>query len=366
MAFPAHPAKTTEQGPAAPARSPNTLLEPPSSHTRPLAGGWHQIWTSLAGGELPPPEEGGEGGGGNNLVFKVLLAAVALIYGTNFGAIKYLDAAHVDVSIVTAIRFALATLSLCPFLYKAPMPVVVRGLEVGIWVAAGYIAQAIGLQTTQSSKSAFICSLAVVVVPIVNAIVYKRKAPPTAWLAAVLAVLGVGLMTLEGKGTPPSIGDLWSMGQPLGFGIAFVRSEQCMQENKSQALAMTAAQMVAVMAVSMLWVSFTLTANTPSISALYEPVNMAALFYTGVVTSALAVVGESIALAHISAEETTVILSTEPLWAALFGAMLLGEKMNGFGYLGGATILLGCLLTQLKLPKGLEKLLGPWEEGGEA
>lgn len=64
MAFPAHPAKTTEQGPAAPARSPNTLLEPPSSHTRPLAGGWHQIWTSLAGGELPPPEEGGEGGGG--------------------------------------------------------------------------------------------------------------------------------------------------------------------------------------------------------------------------------------------------------------------------------------------------------------
>ncbi|EWM28930.1 hypothetical protein Naga_100142g8 [Nannochloropsis gaditana] len=63
MAFPAHPAKMTEQGPAAPARSPNTLLEPPSSHAKTLAGGWHQIWTSLAGGEMPPPE-GGEGGGG--------------------------------------------------------------------------------------------------------------------------------------------------------------------------------------------------------------------------------------------------------------------------------------------------------------
>jgi drug/metabolite transporter (DMT)-like permease len=294
-----------------------------------------------------------------------MLASVAVIYGTNFAAIKYLDEANVDVSIVTAIRFALASLALCPFLYKAPWPVVLRGIEVGVWVSAGYIAQAIGLQTTQASKSAFICSLAVVVVPIVNAIIYKKKAPPTTWLASLLAVAGVGLLTLEGKGNPPCIGDLWSLGQPLGFGIAFVRTEQCMQANKGEALAMTASQMAAVLACSMLWVSFTLTANTPDISVLYEPVNLAALFYTGVITSGVAVVAESVALAHISAEETTVILSTEPLWAALFGSVVLGETMSGFGYLGGAVILLGCLVTQLKLPKSLEKLLKPWGEGEE-
>jgi len=311
------------------------------------------------------PGEGGEDGGGNNTAFKIMLASVAVVYGTNFGAIKYLDEANVDVSIVTAIRFALASLTLCPFLYKAPWPVVWRGIEVGLWVSTGYIAQAIGLQTTQASKSAFICSLSVVVVPIVNAIIYNKKAPPTTWLASLLAVAGVGLLTLEGKGSAPSIGDLWSLGQPLGFGIAFVRTEQCMQENKGQALAMTAAQMAAVWACSMLWVSFTLTAKTPDFSVLYEPINLAALFYTGVITSAFAVVAESVALAHISAEETTVILSTEPLWAALFGAVVLGETMNGFGYLGGGVILLGCLLTQLKLPKNLQKLLGAWGDGGE-
>lgn len=69
---------------------------------------------------------------------------------------------------------------------------------MGVWVAFGYLTQAIGLQDTQASKSAFICSLSVVVVPIVNAIVYKKRPPPTTWLASILAVIGVGMLTLEG------------------------------------------------------------------------------------------------------------------------------------------------------------------------
>jgi len=38
-----------------------------------------------------------------------------------------------------------------------------------------------------------------VVVPIVNAIVYKKKPPPITWLASILAVIGVGMLTLEGE-----------------------------------------------------------------------------------------------------------------------------------------------------------------------
>ena len=50
------------------------------------------------------------------------------------------------------------------------------------------------------------------------------------------------------------------------------------------------------------------TNRTPDLTVLWEPTNIAALVYTGVITSALAVVAESVALAHVTAEETTVIL----------------------------------------------------------
>lgn len=63
------------------------------------------------------------------------------------------------------------------------------------------------------------------------------------------------------------------------------------------------------------------------------------------------------------------INSTEPLWAALFGAAVLGEKLDGLGYFGGLIILGGCLLTQAKLPPAmqarLEAVFGPGDDGGE-
>lgn len=55
--------------------------------------------------------------------------------------------------------------------------------------------------------------------------------------------------------------------------------------------------------------------------------------------------------------------STEPLWAALFGAAVLGERLDALGYFGGLVILAGCILSQAKLPPAimskLETVFGP-------
>jgi len=134
----------------------------------------------------------------DNTLYKGLLLLVAVIWGSNFGALKYLDTCGVEVALLTAIRFALATLSLLPFLLKASKEVLKAGLEVGLWVSLGYITQAVGLETTQASKSAFICSLTVVIVPLINGLLGK-KIPQQTWISCALAVMGVGLLTLQGE-----------------------------------------------------------------------------------------------------------------------------------------------------------------------
>lgn len=55
---------------------------------------------------------------------------MAVLYGTNFGAIKYLDEANVDVSIITAGRFLLAAIALFPFLWRQNKELFVKGFEV--------------------------------------------------------------------------------------------------------------------------------------------------------------------------------------------------------------------------------------------
>jgi drug/metabolite transporter (DMT)-like permease len=61
------------------------------------------------------------------------------------------------------------------------------------------------------------------------------------------------------------------------------------------------------------------------------------------------VVIESAALEYVSSEETSIIFSTEPLFAAATSAVVLGERLKPSGILGGLVILSACLLTQVDL-----------------
>ncbi len=304
----------------------------------------------LGGGQLEGLEEDGAVVGeevADNGIYKAMLLVVALLWGSNFGALKYLDTCGVDVSLLTAMRFFLATGALLPFLWGKGMDVFKAGLEVGLWVTLGYITQAIGLETTEASKSAFICSLTVVVVPLIQGLLGKKIAPTT-WAACALAVFGVGLLTLQGA-TGPVIGDLWSLGQPLGFGIAFMRIEHYMKQFPGKAIPLAAAQMVSVFGISTVWaaVNTNFFQSTGDLSILFDTPHFLSLLYTGLISSALAVVIESAALEYVSSEETSVIFSTEPLFAAATSAVVLGERLKPTGMLGGLAILSACLLTQV-------------------
>ena len=283
----------------------------------------------------------------DNSKYKAMLLVVALLWGSNFGALKYLDTCGVDVSLLTCMRFFLASTALLPFLWGKGLGILKAGLEVGLWVTLGYVTQAIGLETTDASKSAFICSLTVVVVPLIQGLLGKKISPST-WGACALAVFGVGLLTLQGT-TGPVIGDLWSMGQPLGFGIAFMRIEHYMKKFPGKAIPLAAAQMLSVFGISTAWAALNTDffQNVGDLTILMDPAHMASLFYTGLISSALAVVIESAALEYVSSEDTSIIFSTEPLFAAATSAVVLGERLKPSGMLGGFAILSACLLSQL-------------------
>lgn len=127
-------------------------------------------------------------------------------YGTNFASVKILNDA-LEPSVAAAIRFSLAGLIFLPYLLKVvkKKPDLVRGgLEVGAYNALGYWTQATSLISTSASTVAFICSLAVIVVPILCTIFPNKEEmmEGKAWYApllpALLASAGVGCLELGG------------------------------------------------------------------------------------------------------------------------------------------------------------------------
>lgn len=237
---------------------------------------------------------------------------------------------------------------------------VFAGFEVGLWTAIGYLAQAEGLETTDAGKSAFICSLAVVIVPILDFLSGKEILFRQV-LGALMAVIGVVFLETEaplsitegGGGFNIDTGDLLSLVQPIAFGLGFWRMEDAMRRFPEDAMKTTAAQLLAVFVISLGYclISSSEVGGLPEISQIMfwikQPMILGALLWTGLVTTAFTVSLETLALKTLSAAETTMIFSTEPLFGTTFAGAVMGETFGPGCLIGGALILSACVISNI-------------------
>jgi drug/metabolite transporter (DMT)-like permease len=314
---------------------------------------------------------------------RLLLLGASALYGTNFSIIKIIGDS-MPVGISASLRFGLASLATLPWLLQPPkdgsllipkteknanlwqtfqqmastttIGAALAGFEVGMWNSVGYLAQAVGLETTDASKSAFICSLAVVIVPLLNLLSGKQLLSREIF-GAVMAVAGVGVLEMGGLASGFSSGDVASLLQPLFFGVAFWRMETAMRKYPQEANRSTAAQLLAVFLTSSLYCLTTCDLNVPQIMTwLHDPKIVGSLFFTGIITTALTIYMEAVAMKTLTAAETTLLLSTEPLFGAGVASLLIGESFGVDAGIGAFLIIAGCIFSNLGVD-GVKNLL---------
>lgn len=325
---------------------------------------------------------------------RLLLLLAAALYGTNFSLVKMLGETDIPVGVSSALRFGMAALATSPWLLpgrkgtengenakmnfsldaitESPeLAATLAGFEVGMWNSIGYVAQAVGLETTAASKSAFICSLAVVVVPILDYMTGKTLLSRQV-IGALMALGGVAALELSGMDSTDlklSSGDLVSLIQPLAFGMGFWKMEKAMHKFPNEANRSTAAQLLAVFCGSAVYALATERSSLLDMHQLQlwlsDPMILASLVWTGCITTALTVYMETIALKTLSAAETTLIFSTEPLWGTAFAAAVMGEQLGPAAAAGAALILSGCVFSNLGLT-GIQAFLFPNKETEES
>jgi drug/metabolite transporter (DMT)-like permease len=297
---------------------------------------------------------------------RLLLIGAAALYGTNFSLVKLLgDTMPVGVS--STLRFGLAALATLPWLVgdlgkeEGALTAAWLGFEVGLWNSIGYVSQAVGLETTPASESAFICSLAVVAVPMLDFAAGKRLLSRQ-WIGAILAVVGVAFLELGGDAAVESMtaGDLMSLVQPFAFGVGFWRMEKAMRRFPGQASRLTAAQLLAVFLASAAYGFWAIDLPTlqsfPWTEWLTNGPLLLSLFWTGLVTTGLTIYMETRAMETLSAAETTLIFSTEPLWGTAFAAVVMHEQLGLNAAVGAFFILAACTYSNLGLA-GLSNLV---------
>lgn len=307
---------------------------------------------------------------------RLLLAAASVLYGTNFPLGVFMNEA-LPPSAATSARMVMAGLALSPFLFKLNPKIAPQALLCGCFTALGYISQSMALVTVSPATVAFLGAGTVVVPPALDALVDKKpmgfKDAPQTWLAAILCLTGVAILELF-QGPNPletlGVGDVLALGQSLGFGTSFFLTERMMRGQPDQALPITAIQVSVTGLLSMIWcftdgwIGSTGSESFGLPQLFLDPtMQMAAgaVLWTGVITTALNRFVETTALGKVTSAEASVILATEPLWAALFAALWLGESFGINDYVGGALIVAACLANSLK-PEDLKFLV---DRGGD-
>jgi drug/metabolite transporter (DMT)-like permease len=271
----------------------------------------------------------------------LILLFVTALWGTTFVVIKQ-AVGTMSPSVLILGRFGLAAVVLTPFALRARgRPVWFAGFQLGLWLWLGYVTQAQGLVYTTASRSAFITAVSVVLVPVVAGLLGRRFGWPT-WASAGLAFAGVALLSYDG--TPPNIGDAWTLVTAITYAAYIVRLEAYAHRFKPMEL--TATQIWGVVPFALAWVAVDTWAGSVSWS-LGAAGPWAAVVYLALVATVLTTWLMTVGQREVIAPEAAVIYSTEPLWASLFAFVLLGERFGPRGVVGAGLILTALIVSQI-------------------
>jgi drug/metabolite transporter (DMT)-like permease len=275
------------------------------------------------------------------------LLLITLIWGWTFVVMKD-SIAWVPVFAFRAVRFALALLTLLPFVWsnltELTWSQVRAGAVTGIFLFLGYAFQTLGLQYTTVAKSGFITGLYVVLVPVLSTVFLRRTPSRTALLGLGVATVGLERLSL-GPDLTIGLGDLLTLLGAVGY-AGHVTSVAKFGV-KTDVLAFSSIQISTVLIGSLI-MSFFMEGGI-ALHAFSSQVFMAALT-TGVLATALVLVLQTTAQRFSTPTQTAVVFAMEPLFAVMFGYILAGDRLTAAAWLGGTLILAGMLMAEVGEP----------------
>ena len=239
-----------------------------------------------------------------------------------------------------------------------------RLLELGCWSFLGFALQAVGLQYTTASRSAFLLYLNVKLVPLLALLLYGRPSPRRTWVSALLAFTGTALLSSDGS--PPNIGDLWSVMAAVASACFILRLEEASTQAESTSPEeLNAATLTTSAALCSTWAAADLLLAgegdgnadvsgivSGGIDRAAEALSMLSddtlpILYLGIVTTFVAQWLQALGQSRVAANDAAVIYALDPVYAAGFAYLLLDEKLGTQGLLGAGIVLVAVLLSRL-------------------
>lgn len=278
------------------------------------------------------------------------LLACSFLWGVTFVVVKN-ALADISVFAYLAARFVLGALPMI-WIYRDDLRKITRdeawaGVQLGLFMFGGYAFQTAGIARTTPSKAAFITGLSVVLVPVFLAAFWRKKIGAWAWAGAAASFIGLYLLTVPETGLAElNRGDVLVMGCAVLYALQIILIARytgkyslgalsCLQVILSGVLATIAVPILNATGWEHFFVRFTFQ---------MEFGVMVTAMFTTALAYPLLVWGQR----HTTATNTALILTFEPVFAAITSFLVLHERLGGRPLAGAALILAGICIAEWK------------------
>ncbi len=271
---------------------------------------------------------------------RIALFSAALIWGSSFFVMK--DAVSgVPVFLLLAFRFTVGCGLLSVIFWqkwkKCSRRLLFHGLVVGVLLFAAYTAQTYGLKETTPGKNAFLTAVYCVLVPFVNWLLLRRRPSRWNWIAAVMCLGGIGLVSLDGSLTM-NRGDALTLLGGVFYALHLVAVSRYGEED--DAVLLTTVQFGA--SALCCWLGHGLFETMP----VFPENAWVELIYLAVFATTIALLLQNVGQSVTPAAQASILLSLESVFGVLFSVICYGETVTPRLVLGFLLIFLAVVASE--------------------
>jgi drug/metabolite transporter (DMT)-like permease len=284
----------------------------------------------------------------NRIRADALLLFTAMIWGSAFIAQKIGNESMGPMAFV-GVRFLLSATMLLPFALferkRQTRAMTQRDLSIviaaGLLLFVGGALQQIAMTTTSATHGGFLTALYIVIVPFASWIMTRERIRPLVLVACIVSITGAWLLTYR------SDHESWQTSNILlivsDFAWAFwITLIAIFQKSAERPFFLAFMQFVITSTLALVLSFMFETITFPGLLAA-----LPALLFTGIISGGFAFTVQIFAQKYTPPAEAALIMSMESVFAALAGAMMLGERLTSLAMIGCAMILTGAIVAEV-------------------
>jgi len=276
----------------------------------------------------------------------MLLLLAGVIWGMGFVA-QSTAMASIGPFLFIGIRSAIAALTVLPWAVaegRRAKTSLSRSnylffMFIGLSLFTGLVLQQIGLITTSVTNAGFLTGLYVVMVPVLGVVLFRIWPHPVVWPSAAACLAGIFLLS-GGTLTALKQGDWLVICGAVFWALQVVLISRANRAGRPITLSCIqfATSAFAGLAIASMIEDF----NWTAIALTWKEI-----LFTGVFSSGIAFTLQAIGQRYTTSAQAAIFLSSEALFAALFGALFLGERVTFIGFIGCGLVFAAMMAVEL-------------------